>query len=121
MQTWKFESESVIRIGRSTDNEVVLYSSVVSRHHVELRYEASSWEVFSLGANGTYLDDLPITKIRAFDGLVIRIASSGPRIQIRLDSNEVSKASKQDVSDRPTSIIQPVGKRQTLLGSRPEL
>lgn len=121
MQTWKFESESVIRIGRAVDNEVVLYSSVVSRHHVELRHESSSWEVVSLGANGTYHDEKPITQIRVFDGLIIRIASSGPRIQIRLDRDQASDAPKQDVSERPTSIIQPVGKRETFLGNRPEL
>ncbi|MEL6471326.1 MAG: FHA domain-containing protein, partial [Cyanobacteria bacterium J06623_4] len=37
VQSWSFEAEPVVRIGRSVNNDVVLYSAVVSRHHVELR------------------------------------------------------------------------------------
>ncbi|MGB7442440.1 MAG: FHA domain-containing protein [Coleofasciculaceae cyanobacterium] len=88
VQSWPFESESVIRIGRSTDNEVVLYSAVVSRYHVELRHEASGWKVINLGANGTYIDGKPITSVPVSDGMIIRIASSGPKIQISLTGEE---------------------------------
>jgi len=86
VQSWIFDSESVVRIGRSTDNDVILYSAVVSRHHVELRLGASGWEVVSLGANGTYLDEKRITQVPVVDGMVIRLASSGPKIQIRIGS-----------------------------------
>ena len=37
LQSWKFADESIIRIGRALDNQFVLYSAVVSRHHVEVR------------------------------------------------------------------------------------
>lgn len=84
VQTWTFESESPVKIGRSPDNDVILYSAVVSRRHVELRLGADGWELVSLGANGTYADGKPITKVPVADGMVIRLASSGPKIQIRL-------------------------------------
>jgi len=84
VQSWPFKSESVIRIGRSTDNDVILYSAVVSRHHVELRRNGSDWRIISLGANGTYIDGKRITQIPVVDGMIIRLASSGPKIQIRL-------------------------------------
>ena len=78
VQNWTFENEPVIRIGRSTDNHVVLYSAVVSRHHVELRYKGSQWEIVNLGTNGTYLDGKRITQVTAQDGVIIRRARSGP-------------------------------------------
>ncbi|MEM8543829.1 MAG: FHA domain-containing protein [Cyanobacteria bacterium P01_H01_bin.119] len=84
LQHWTFEAGDTIRIGRSTDNDVILYSAVVSRHHVELRHSQQGWEVVSIGTNGTYLDGKRITQVPAEDGIVIRLARSGPNIQIRL-------------------------------------
>lgn len=84
VQVWTFENESVIRIGRSTDNQVILYSAVVSRHHVELRRVGSGWEIINLGTNGTYLDGKRITQVPVTDGAIIRLARSGPNIKIRL-------------------------------------
>lgn len=88
VQNWTFETESVVRVGRSTDNEVVLYSAVVSRHHVELRQDNGQWKVINLGTNGTYIEGKRIEKYDAKDGLIIRLASSGPKIQIRLEDAE---------------------------------
>lgn len=85
VQSWPFKDKSVIRIGRSADNEVILYSAVVSRYHVELRHNGSDWEVFSLGANGTYLKGKRFTQVSANDGMIIRLASSGPKIQIHIE------------------------------------
>lgn len=84
VQSWSFEHESVIRIGRSTDNHVILYSAVVSRHHVEIRQSESGWEIVNLGANGTYLDGKRITQVPVEDGVIIRLARSGPNVQIHL-------------------------------------
>lgn len=88
VQNWTFGLQSVIRIGRSTDNEVILYSAVVSRHHVELRFNGSEWEIVNLGANGTYIDGKRIIQIAVDDGMIIRLASSGPKIQIRLGGGD---------------------------------
>lgn len=84
VQVWTFPSESVIRIGRATDNQVILYSAVVSRRHVELRRVGLMWEVINLGTNGTYLDGKRITQTTLVDGSVIRLARSGPNIQVRI-------------------------------------
>ncbi len=88
VQTWRFDKETVIRIGRSTDNEVVLYSSVVSRYHAELHRQALHWEVVNLGANGTFIDGKPTDRQRVLDGMIIRLAGTGPRLQILLDIDE---------------------------------
>ena len=87
VQSWTFKEESQIRIGRSTSNEVVLYSAVVSRHHVEIRKAGRDWEVVNLGANGTYIDGERVNQTLASDGMVIRLASSGPKILIEIDSD----------------------------------
>jgi eukaryotic-like serine/threonine-protein kinase len=84
VQVWTFPHESVIRIGRATDNQVVLYSAVVSRRHVELRRTGLTWEVVNLGTNGTYVDGKRITQMAISDGAVLRLARSGPNIQVRI-------------------------------------
>ncbi|MEO1147178.1 MAG: FHA domain-containing protein [Cyanobacteria bacterium J06638_22] len=84
VQLWTFENESVIRIGRSTDNHVILYSAVVSRHHVELRRVGATWEVVNLGTNGTYVEGKRVAQAQVTDGSIIRLARSGPNIKIRL-------------------------------------
>lgn len=94
VQHWTFEEDSVIRIGRSTENQVVLYSAVVSRHHVELRQTDAGWEIVNLGTNGTYLDGKRVAQAVAEDGIVIRLARSGPNIQINIanDGGDSMKA-----------------------------
>jgi pSer/pThr/pTyr-binding forkhead associated (FHA) protein len=84
VQVWSFPNEPVVRIGRSSDNQVVLYSAVVSRYHVELRQSGSTWEVVSIGTNGTYVDGKRVTQMAIADGAVIRLARSGPNIQVNL-------------------------------------
>ena len=54
VQKWSFELNSVIRIGRANDNNVVLYSAVVSRYHLEIKPSGSDWVLMNLGANGTF-------------------------------------------------------------------
>lgn len=94
VQHWTFDKESVVRIGRSTENDVVLYSAVVSRHHAELRKTESGWEVVNLGTNGTYLEGKRVSHAPARDGIIIRLARSGPNIQINIgeDSSEAVRA-----------------------------
>ncbi len=103
VQSWPFKSESVIRIGRSTDNDVILYSAVVSRHHVELRRNSSGWRIISLGANGTYIDGKRITQVSVVDGMIIRLASSGPKIQIRLHEDITYVESSTNAKKRTSS------------------
>lgn len=88
VRSWSFEDDQVVRIGRSTDNHVVLYSAVVSRRHVELRHNGANWEAVNLGTNGTYLDGQPITQASIIDGAIIHLARSGPKIQIHIEKNE---------------------------------
>ncbi|MEG4811165.1 FHA domain-containing protein [Microcoleus sp. F8-D3] len=89
VQSWCFESEPVVRIGRSNDNDVIIYSAVVSRHHVELWNHAHGWEIINFGANGTYVDDRPIAQVSVVDGMTIRLGNSGPKIKIRVGATDL--------------------------------
>jgi len=86
LQHWQFDNDqSTILIGRALDNHVVLYSAVVSRRHLEIRQnDRGHWELENLGTNGTFLNGKPIEKTVIVDGMVVRLAASGPQIQIRL-------------------------------------
>lgn len=120
MQKWTFESESVIRIGRVDDNHVILYSSVVSRHHAELRRQPDYWEIVGLGANGTFINGEKIDKAKITSGTIFRMANSGPRIQIFMDSNANLDGnanipeSKQTVDSKPETPTE----RRTFLAPR---
>jgi pSer/pThr/pTyr-binding forkhead associated (FHA) protein len=115
VQSWPFENESVIRVGRSTDNEVILYSAVVSRHHVEIRRNGSGWEIVSIGANGTYMDGKRITQMSVVDGMIIRLASSGPKLQIRIEGETPKARLKTALGKRLSSRGQGIdSSRETL-------
>ncbi len=123
IQSWTFAQETKVSVGRSTDNDVVLYSAVVSRHHVELCYENSVWEVVSLGANGTYMDNQRVIRSPLKDGSVFRLARSGPNIQVNIPSTSStpvgrsivssSRSAKSNsspsapLSNQPSSVSQP--------------
>ena len=115
VQSWQFSQEPSIKIGRATDNEVVLYSAVVSRHHVEIRKSGSEeWEVVNVGSNGTYINGERIEQTKALDGMVVRLAKSGPKILIKIESDSSQEqdevANRQDRARR-----QPKSPKDTLI------
>ena len=103
VQSWTFQDEQKIRIGRATKNEVVLYSAVVSRHHVEIQKVDQNWEVVNIGANGTYIEGKRVDHTTAKDGMIFRLASSGPKILIKIEpdapSPDAGDVSKLDIQD----------------------
>ncbi|NMF57548.1 FHA domain-containing protein [Pseudanabaena yagii] len=115
IQTWKFESEPVIRIGRSGDNDVILYSSVVSRYHVEIHRHPLHWEIVNIGANGTYINDQPIEKERVQDGITIRLAATGPKLQILLDGAGSPTPLQQIAATQPVTSKKPSDNRPTFM------
>jgi serine/threonine-protein kinase len=91
LQQWCFENSSVIRIGRAGDNDVVLSDSLVSRHHLELRQvnsphkkNVASWQVFSKGTNGTFLDGILVIQCPLPDNSLLQLAQGGPILKFKL-------------------------------------
>lgn len=124
VQTWQFEQSVQLSIGRSSNNDVVLLSSVVSRHHVELQRQTMGWLIISKGANGTFLNGEAVDKIQVIDGMIIRLATTGPKMQIRLDHLELEPLSQAEIDARiltRTSERQEAQKRErfTILTNNP--
>ena len=87
VQSWTFMPEEIVRIGRATDNQVVLFSAVVSRHHAELRwFEDRGWQLNNISPSGTYIGGEAVKAMVVVDGMVIRFATSGPKLQIKVKS-----------------------------------
>lgn len=115
VQSWEFKDEPSIKIGRATDNEVVLYSAVVSRHHVEIRQSGTgSWEVVNIGSNGTYIDGERIERMTAVDGMIVRLAKSGPKILLKIESSPHQEQSNTAISQGRTKR-QPKSAKDTLI------
>ncbi len=90
LQQWHFEDESVIRIGRSSDNHVVLTDSLVSRHHLELRRisslkNGSWWQMINQGTNGTFLNGILVAQGLVADNSLIQLARGGPTLKFHLE------------------------------------
>ncbi|WP_204106403.1 MULTISPECIES: FHA domain-containing protein [Spirulina sp. CCY15215] len=110
VQSWVFESEAELTLGRGSQNDVVLYSAVVSRRHAKLQQinaiaeqklshdDSSSWEIVNFGANGTYVDGKVLAKeqekIPVYDGTIVRLGETGPKIRIRLGAVDPSTLGK---------------------------
>ncbi|HIK31783.1 MAG TPA: FHA domain-containing protein [Oscillatoriales cyanobacterium M59_W2019_021] len=112
IQTWTFDSEPVVRIGRSRSNDVVISSAIVSRHHVELWRNDKQWEVVSFGANGTFVEGDRVNQVPVVDGMVIHLGNSGPQLRLYLglppDKMDVSEA-LSEANDRPDDKIDQEG------------
>ncbi len=87
LQQWRFEDESLIRVGRSPDNDVVLTSNLVSRHHLELRRLNQtgdrSWQLINRGTNGTFLNGMLVSQSLLAEGCLIQLAREGPTLRFQ--------------------------------------
>jgi hypothetical protein len=67
---------SVTTIGRGLDNDLVLESTDVSRHHVRIEYAGGAWQVIDLGStNGTKVNGQPVERAALRDGDRIDVGS----------------------------------------------
>ncbi len=115
VQSWTFNDEPSVKIGRATNNEVVLYSAVVSRHHVEIRKSGvDQWEVINLGSNGTYIDGERVEQTKALDGMIFRLAKSGPKILIKIES-DLNQDQSDSANQQARSKRQPKSAKDTLI------
>lgn len=92
VRRWIFDQVDLIRIGRSQENDVILYSAVISRHHLELHRRSGEWWAVNRGQNGTYLDNVAIGCLRLPQETIFGLAKSGPRLQISLCDHLASRS-----------------------------
>ncbi len=82
LQQWSFESESIIRIGRSPENHVVIPNALVSREHLELQRVNSGtdrqWYLVNSGTNGTFVNGILMSQGWISDGASDRVGAGRP-------------------------------------------
>ena len=84
LQSWCFEAQELIKIGRADEQDVTISNPHVSRLHAELSSEIDGWCVKSLGRNGVLLNGDRVDEARLTDGSVIRLGSTGPALRFRI-------------------------------------
>jgi serine/threonine-protein kinase len=91
IQQWQFLHQSVIRIGRSQNNDIVLQGYFqVSRQHLELIQEEEHWRLISRGTNGTFVNNLLVSEQLLQSNDLIRLAENGPLFRFELESKAKS-------------------------------
>ncbi len=93
-KTWTFPDQEIIRIGRASDNDVVLEQYLqVSRHHLEIRRDDSNnipqWQLVSRGTNGTFVNGVLITQGLITNHSCIQLAEDGPTLEFTRKSSSV--------------------------------
>ena len=85
-QQWQFEDYISIKVGRASDNDVLLTDEQVSRYHVELSpnnpgSSDEEWKIQGLGTNGTLVNGKFITQGDVSHGDLIQLGLSGPMLK----------------------------------------
>ena len=88
LQKWQFSKQSIIRIGRAQNNNIVLHGYFqVSRQHLELtEIESDQWHLISRGTNGTLVNNQFVTETMLQHDDLIRLAENGPIFKFELES-----------------------------------
>jgi serine/threonine-protein kinase len=87
LQQWHFQNQSIIRIGRSPDNDVVINDPLVSRYHLELKAinasADSAWKLLNQGTNGTFLNGVLVSRGLLPADALIQLAREGPLLKFQ--------------------------------------
>ncbi len=81
LQTWRFQGCTVITIGRSDGNDVVIVDPQVSRSHAKLFPEDGSWKLISTGRHGTVVNDRLVSETTLEHKTIFRLGVSGPTLR----------------------------------------
>lgn len=95
LRQWRFEHETVIKVGRAPDNHIVLSDPLVSRHHLELRQvdgthpnacvqEQPAWRLINQSSNGTFLNGYLVTQEQFTEQASIQLAQGGPCLRVQV-------------------------------------
>ena len=80
---YSFEQNQVVRIGRSTDNDVVVSDPTVSRQHARLAWGPDGWVFEGLGRAGTFLRGGTVTTLLLREPVELALASPhGPVVRL---------------------------------------
>jgi RsiW-degrading membrane proteinase PrsW (M82 family) len=116
-QRHSFERGQTVRIGRSTDNDVVVSDPSVSRQHAQLAWGPDGWVFEGLGRAGTFLHGGAVTRLLVAEPVELSLASPlGPVVRLEPSQPAVGAASPVQDGLRPG----PAGPGPRDEGTRPE-
>ena len=105
---YSFVQGRTIRIGRSTDNDVVVSDPTVSRQHARLAWGPDGWVFEGLGRAGTFLRGSPITRLPVSEPVELSLSSpQGPVVRLE-PGRPASPAVPQDAAG-PVLTADPAG------------
>jgi RsiW-degrading membrane proteinase PrsW (M82 family) len=82
-QRYSFEQDQTVRIGRSTDNDVVVSDPTVSRQHARMAWSPDGWLYEGLGRAGTFLRGNAVTSLLVAEPVELSLASPhGPVVRL---------------------------------------
>jgi predicted component of type VI protein secretion system len=113
LQSWDFDQKTLIQIGRASDCDVVIAHPVVSRSHACLRYDTGQWYLSVISQNGVYVDGERVQNVRLSEGVIFRLAATGP--YLRFSETDPDRNSLRDTvvpdESTPSVMLLDVAKR----------
>src|SRR6266567_6939890 len=82
-QNFIFAPGTVVRIGRSSENDIVVNEPTVSRRHAQLSWEAAGWVWQNAGQAPTFLAGQPVAQFAVGQQVEVCLASpQGPALRL---------------------------------------
>lgn len=78
LQTWCFNDVDLIRLGRSSENEVQISHPYVSRSHAVIKFHDEEWSLHVLSQNGAYVEGKKVNYEKLKNESVFQLSQSGP-------------------------------------------
>ena len=102
-----FDSSSIVKIGRSKENNLVLRDEMASRFHAEVYFQEGSWFLKNLSqSNGTRVEDVFVQGTIQLDlPVIIQIGDSQLRMELADDSQATTKRKSKKVSSEPLADV----------------
>jgi serine/threonine protein kinase, bacterial len=113
-QQWQFIPPAPIQIGRSPEHQIVIDRPSISRLHATISYTSlrqggGYWEISNHGTNGTFINDLSITRVLLTNGDRIQLSKEGVFLTIELDVAAINHVSVAPVAckhlDNPANTL----------------
>ena len=109
----RLEGNSVIRIGRAIDAEVVLTAGSVSRQHAELRPVDGSWVLVDAGSQfGTYVNGVRVVEHTIRDRTVVRCGPIATGSELTITPASMVSAERAGGRARPGPASPPRRRRR---------
>jgi len=82
-QNFTFAPGTIVRVGRSSENDIVVNEPTVSRRHAQLAWEASGWVWQNSGQAPTFLAGQPVAQFAVGQQVDVNLASpQGPALRL---------------------------------------